>query len=139
MSLHYQISHRPGFVAFDVQGAVCLEDLHGLIDAVAQTTEGSGEKRALVNLLAVSESLKFTDHYSLGEQVVRKLSHLERVASVVPSSRRTGTSEKVANLRGMQLRVFVREDEAVAWLVAQALPADALSGDAASTGRPPAR
>jgi hypothetical protein len=30
--------------------------------------------------------------------------------------RRTGASEKVANAQGMKLRVFVAEEEAMAWL-----------------------
>jgi hypothetical protein len=48
--------------------------------------------------------------------VARRLSHLQRVASVVPSQRRTGTSEKVANAQGIRLRVFVDEAQATAWL-----------------------
>jgi hypothetical protein len=116
MPLNHQISRRPGIVVVHVRGQGTLDDLHRLIDIVAQATVGTSDKRVLVNLQQMDEQLKFTDHYSLGEQAARKLSHLDRLASVVPAGRRTGTSEKVANAQGMQLRVFVTEDEAAAWL-----------------------
>jgi hypothetical protein len=41
---------------------------------------------------------------------------LERLASVVPAERRTQTSEKVANAKGMRLRVFTTVPDAFAWL-----------------------
>ena len=116
MTLKYQISRLPSFVRFEVDGEASLAEMDRLIDAVAQVTTAAGDSRVLVNLLAVQEHLKFTDHYAIGELVARRLSHLERLASVVPSSRRTGTSEKVANAQGTALRVFVSEAEAGAWL-----------------------
>jgi hypothetical protein len=116
MPLTHHINRLNGVVVFDVQGEASLESLHELIDAVARSTQGGDDKRVLVNLLAVDEHLKFTDHYSLGEQVARKLGHLARLASVVRAERRTGTSEKVANAQGMQLRVFVSVPAAMDWL-----------------------
>jgi hypothetical protein len=116
MPLTYQISRLPRFVRFEVTGEATLAEMDRLIDAVAQVTTAAGDSRVLVNLLAVREQLKFTDHYAIGELVARRLSHLQRLASVVPSARRTRTSEKVANAQGTALRVFVDEVEAGAWL-----------------------
>jgi hypothetical protein len=116
MPLTYEISRLPRFIRFEVAGDASLADMHGLIDSIAQATLASHDKRVLVNLLAVRETMRFTDHYAIGELVARRLSHLQRVASVVPSQRRTGTSEKVANAQGIRLRVFVDEAQATAWL-----------------------
>ena len=118
MTLKYQISRLPRFVRFEVSGEATLAEMDRLIDDVAQVTAAAGDSRVLVNLLGVREHLKFTDHYAIGELVARRLSHLQRLASVVPGNRRTGTSEKVANAQGTALRVFVSEAEAGAWLVA---------------------
>ncbi len=123
MPLDYAIQHLPHLVIYEVTGEATLDDMHRLIDAVAEATVRSGDRRVLVNLLGVRESLKFTDHYAIGEQVARRLGHLERLASVVPGSRRTGASEKVANAQGTLLRVFVNQDEALAWLASDAAPA----------------
>jgi hypothetical protein len=116
MALQLRYERLPGLLRLEVSGEAALADFIELIDAAAEETRRGGYTRMLVNLLAVKEGLKFTDHYSVGEQVARKLSHLEKLASVVPPSRRTGTSEKVANAQGMRLRVFVTEAAAMEWL-----------------------
>ena len=116
MALQLRFEHLPGLLRVEVSGEAALADIIALIDDVAEETRRGGYTRALVDLLAVKEGLKFTDHYSVGEQVARKLDHLEQLASVVPPSRRTGTSEKVANAKGMRLRVFVAEAAAMEWL-----------------------
>jgi hypothetical protein len=114
MPLKFQISRLPRFVRFDVTGDACLGDIDGLIDRIRDET--TGDKRVLVDLSQVRENLKFTDHYAIGELVVRRLAHLERLASVVRADRRTGTSEKVAAAQGTALRVFVDQREACDWL-----------------------
>jgi hypothetical protein len=116
MALTFQTSSEAGVVRFDVEGAAALGDIYELIDAVARQTLLTGETRALVNLLAIQENLKFTDLYAMGEQVAGQLSHLARLAAVVRAPRRSGASEKVANAHGMGLRVFTAVEEALAWL-----------------------
>jgi hypothetical protein len=116
MTLQFQHQSLPGVLAFDVTGEAELADIIALIGDIAKLSLSSGDKRVLVNLLSVAEVLKFTDHYSVGEEVARKLTHLERLASVVPAERRTQTSEKVANAKGMRLRVFTTVPDAFAWL-----------------------
>ena len=116
MALHLHYEPLPGLLRLEVSGQATLADIIALIDSLASETRLGAYTRALVNLQAVKEGLKFTDHYSVGEEVARKLGHLERLASVVPTERRTGTSEKVANAQGMRLRVFVDEAAALAWL-----------------------
>lgn len=116
MPLRFEMTRLDRYVRFDVAGEATLEDLHGFINAVAQRTLDGGDHRALADLRQVQESFKFTDHYAIGELVARRLHHLERLASLVPAPRRTGTSEKVAMAQGTALRVFVDEAAAIAWL-----------------------
>ncbi len=116
MPLHFELRRYPRFVRYDASGQASLEDMKRFVDAVEEGTTANGERRVLVDLTAVDENLKFTDHYAIGELVARRLAHLERLASLVPAARRTGTSEKVANTQGTLLRVFVEEAAALAWL-----------------------
>jgi hypothetical protein len=116
MPLHFDSRRFPRFVRYDAAGEASLEDMKHFVDAVEESTRASGDRRVLVDLTAVRENLKFTDHYAIGELVARRLAHLERLASLVPATRRTGTSEKVANTQGTLLRVFVEEGAAVSWL-----------------------
>ncbi|MDB5872985.1 MAG: hypothetical protein JWQ07_2427 [Ramlibacter sp.] len=116
MALQLRYDALPGLMKVEVSGEASLGDLIALIDALSKQTLHSGHTRALVNLQGVKEGLKFTDHFSIGDEVARKLGHLDKLASVVPTERRTGTSEKVANAQGMRLRVFVSEEAALEWL-----------------------
>jgi hypothetical protein len=116
MPLQVRYEPMPGLLRVEVNGQATLADIIALIDELATETRRGGYTQALVNLQAVKEGLKFTDHYSVGEEVARKLSHLDKLASVVPQERRTGTSEKVANAQGMRLRVFTSEAAAMVWL-----------------------
>ena len=116
MTLIFQMTREAGVARFELEGAASLEDLYQFIDAVARQTSLTGEKLALVNLLAIQENLSFTDLYATGEQVASRLSHLARLAAVVPPARRNATSEKVANARNMNLRVFTAVEEALVWL-----------------------
>jgi hypothetical protein len=120
MPLHYEFRRQPGFVRFDASGEASLQDMKDFVDHVELRTKASGDRRVLVDLRRVQENLKFTDHYAIGELVARRLAHLERLASLVPPPRRTGTSEKVANAQSTLLRVFVDEAAAIAWLEAAA-------------------
>ncbi|MBA3773571.1 MAG: STAS/SEC14 domain-containing protein [Ramlibacter sp.] len=97
-------------------GDATLQDIFALIDEVADESIRMGSKRLLIDLTQVRQSFKFTGHFAIGERAALSLGHLEKVASLVAEDRRTGTSEQVARQRGMQLRVFVAEDEAITWL-----------------------
>lgn len=116
MSLQYEFSRHGHFARFDISGEASLKDMTDFVEVIGERTRAGGDRRVLVDLTRVQESLKFTDHYALGEVVARRLAHLERLASLVPAPRRTGTSEKVANAQGSMLRVFVDESAAIAWL-----------------------
>lgn len=116
MSLQYEFSRHARFARFDILGEASLKDMTDFVGVIEERTRTDGDRRVLVDLRGVQESLKFTDHYALGEVVARRLAHLERFASLVPAPRRTGTSEKVANAQGFTLRVFVDEAAAIAWL-----------------------
>lgn len=116
MPLHLRYEPLPGLLRLEVSGEATLADVIALTASLADETRRGAYTRALVDLRAVKHGLKFTDHYSVGEEVARKLAHLERLASVVPAERKTGITEKVANAQGMRLRVFVDEAAAMAWL-----------------------
>ena len=118
MPFKTEFEQRGNILHVTATGPAALDDIIALIGAVSENTLRTGASLALVNLLGVQEGLKFTDHFSVGEQVALQLGHLDKLASVVPEDRRTGTSEKVANAKGMRLRVFTSETPALEWLAA---------------------
>jgi len=117
MPFEVRVSRNPEFVLVEVSGPASMAELAALIVTMSEQTRTAGDKRAVVNLLGVVGTLSFTDHFQIGHHVSRQMRHLERLASVVPPDKITRTSEKVATSMGMNLRVFTRLEEALAWIV----------------------
>jgi len=115
--MQFEVVRATGYVRVEVTGAADVGAFVQAIHTLAADTRAQGDKLLLVNLLQVRESLDATGHLVLGDQVARQLSHLRRLASVVPAQRLTRTSEKVARAHGVQLRVFAAEPAALAWLL----------------------
>jgi hypothetical protein len=120
MPLQIKIRRLGEFTSVKISGPATLEGFLAFIAEVGDETYRHGDKRVLVDLLDVENDFKFTDHFQIGEAAARELKHLDRLASVVPASQITRTSEKVALKQGLQLRVFTSMSEAIHWLSAQA-------------------
>lgn len=121
------IQRNPGYVRFDVAGPASLKNYFDLMDEVARETRAN--TLVLVDLRGVIGRLHVSDQIYIGEVVAQKLAHLRKLATVVPDDPATYNSERVANQKGLNLRTFAREDEAVAWLSGP--------GQAGPTGSPP--
>ncbi|MEO7548657.1 MAG: STAS/SEC14 domain-containing protein [Ramlibacter sp.] len=117
MPLQVRVSRNPEFVLVEVSGPASMEDLAALVVNMREQTKAAADKRAVVDLQGVDGTLSFTDHFQIGHHVSRQMRHLERLASVVPPDKITRTSEKVATSMGMNLRVFTRLEDALAWIV----------------------
>lgn len=114
LALTYQPTAH--YLTAAASGCATLEDIFAAINAIATVTRTRGSTRLLIDLREVQEEFRFADHFAMGDRVAAKLAHLQRVASLVREPRRTGTSEQVARQRGMLLRVFVAEADAISWL-----------------------
>ncbi|MBX3653553.1 MAG: STAS/SEC14 domain-containing protein [Ramlibacter sp.] len=114
--MQFQIVRLPDYMDVALTGHVALEPLLELIRKLGTLTQAQGDQRLLFDLLDLEGEMHFTGQMQVGEQVARSLSHLARVASVVPASKITRTSEKIARARGARLRVFASKDEAIAWV-----------------------
>jgi hypothetical protein len=105
------------YVRYQIAGPASLKNYFDLIEEAARHTQVEGHQCLLVDMRGVTGRLHLSDQVFIGEMVVRKLSHLRKLATVVPDSPDTYHSEKVAKLHGFQLRGFSGEAEAVAWLL----------------------
>jgi hypothetical protein len=117
MSFTITVERQAHFVRYQVTGPASLKNYSDLIDQAARQTSMDRDRRAMVDLRGVLGRLHFTDQFFIGEMVVRKLQHLDRLATVVPEDPASYTSEKVAARHGFHLRGFLSEDDAQAWLV----------------------
>jgi stage II sporulation SpoAA-like protein len=116
MPLQIKIRRLSEFTSVKIAGQAVLTDFFRVIAEFGEESRQHGDKRVLVDLLEVDNDFKFTDHFQIGEAAARELKHLERLASIVPEDQITHTSEKVAQKKGLQLRVFTSMTEAIRWL-----------------------
>jgi hypothetical protein len=120
MSLHHTVEQRTRYVVVRVDGEPTLDEFLAFVQRLAAESHQWPVDRALVDMRGVRTLKAFTEHYAVGEAVGRELRHLRRIASVVPADRITRASEKTAQQAGVNLRVFIDEQEALAWLSADA-------------------
>ena len=106
------------YVRITVEGEASIKDFVDLVLTTEQETVYWSDRRLMVDLRGLGGQLDPAEQVFLGELVAQNLSHLERVASVVPADQITRNSENAARQLGMQLRVFSSEAEAAAWLSA---------------------
>ena len=116
MTFTASIHRLPEFTSVKLSGPATLADFLGVIADLGRDTRLHGDQRVLVDLLDVDNEFRFTDHFQIGEAAASQLSHLERLASVVPGGQLTRTSERVAVRQGLQLRVFASMNDAIHWL-----------------------
>jgi hypothetical protein len=116
MSLRFDVEHREGYSVVRVNGEPSLGQFLSFLQLIGIETSGWPHKRALFDLRGVRSLTTFTEHYAVGEEVARRLQHLQRIASVVAADRITRASEKTARRSGVNLTVFTDEAEAIRWL-----------------------
>lgn len=117
MPFAVSIDRHPEFVRFVPAGSASIQDFVALVETVEAETVFWSDRNALFDLRGIEGELEPQEQVFLGELVGRNLSHLDRLASVVPAARITRRSEGAAQQMGVRLRVFADEREATQWLV----------------------
>jgi hypothetical protein len=106
-----------GFVRATVPDAVSLQWLLVAVDHVEAVTRQRPHSRVLLDLSQVLRPPGgVVEQTIVGEHIARHLAHCHKVASFVAQDTRSGITEQVAQRLNLPLRVFVDEDEAIAWL-----------------------
>jgi hypothetical protein len=102
----------------EVTSLAFLENAVPILQEIAAHAQQYRDKRLLINLLDVVGTFGPDQQRDIGLLAYRYLSHLERVASLVPPEKITRVSEAAARAQGMELRVFTNLADAIGWLVA---------------------
>jgi hypothetical protein len=116
------VDREQQYVRFNVSGPASLKNYFDLIDTAAKDTLARGETLGMVDLRGVVGRLCFTDQFFIGDVVGQKLTHMQKLASLVPQDPASYNSEKVATRKGVNLRSFEDEVIAIAWLLEEFRP-----------------
>jgi hypothetical protein len=117
MPFNIVFERLPQYVRYQASGLASLKNYSDLIDQTARETLAARDRLVMVDLRGVIGRLAFSDQFFIGELVVRKLQHLQRLATVVPDEPDSYNSQKVANRHDFSLRGFRAEHEARTWLL----------------------
>ena len=104
------------FMRVTVTGTPTLGELLSMIHLLGVESETWPEHRVLVDLRGVHTLFDRSEQFRIGEEASASLSHMDKIASLVPPERVTRVSEKAAQRNGTNVRVFDEERHAVRWL-----------------------
>ena len=116
MPFSITVERTRDYVRFNVAGPPSLKNYFDLIEVAAKQTLAERDRCGLVDLRGVTGRLSFTDQFFIGDVVGQKLTHLAKLATLVADDPQSYTSPKVATRKGVNIRTFAIEDEAIGWL-----------------------
>lgn len=110
------IEQHAQFIRVAVTGHPSIGQLLSLIHLLGVESETWQADRVLVDLRGVDTEFSRHDQYRIGEEAAASLSHMGKIASLVPPERITRVSEKAARRSGANVSVFDDPAAALAWL-----------------------
>ena len=113
-SLHF--TNGPAYAVVEITSLAFVEAAGPVLQEIAKRTRQFGTRRLLVNLIDVVGTFGPEEQRAIGLLAYQHLSHLEKVASLVPPEKLTRVSESAARSQGMELRVFTQLVDALDWL-----------------------
>ena len=116
MNFDVVIERGPVYVRVTVSGQPEIGELLAMIHLLGVESETWEEDRVLVDLRRVDTIFTRYEQFRIGEEAAASLSHMEKIASVVPPERITRVSQKTARRMGANVTVFSDEKAAVVWL-----------------------
>ena len=119
MNFDVVIDQTARYVRIALTGSPSIGQMLSMIHLLGVESETWKQTATLVDLRGVSTQYTQQEQFRIGEEAASSLSHMDRIASVVPAARITRISEKAARRNGIELCVFSDEKQAVEWLLAE--------------------
>ena len=116
MNFDVVIHKTARYVRIALTGSPSIGQMLSMIHLLGVESETWPEHKVLVDLRGVASQFTRPEQFRIGEEAAASLSHMEKIASVVPAERVTRVSEKAAQRNGVNVRVFDRERDAIEWL-----------------------
>lgn len=116
MAFDVAIQREAHHMRVSVTGTPAIGQMLSLIHLLGVESEGWDQDRVLVDLRSVRTPFSEMEQFRIGVEAAASLSHMAKIASVVPAGRVTRISERAARRNGTNVVVFDDEAAALAWL-----------------------
>jgi hypothetical protein len=117
MNFDVVIDQKARYVRVALTGNPSIGQLLSMIHLLGVESETWQQTATLVDLRGVVTEYSQLEQFRIGEEAASSLSHMDKIASVVPTARITRISQRAARRNGVDLCVFGDEGEAVEWLL----------------------
>ena len=114
MDYDVAIARQARYMRVTVSGRPTFEELLSLIHLLGVDSETWTRHSVLVDLRRVETHFSPPEQFRIGIEAAASLSHMEKIASLVPPERLTRVSEKAARRDGSNVRVCDDEGAAIA-------------------------
>ena len=116
MNFDVVIDQKARYVRVALTGNPSIGQMLSMIHLLGVESETWKQTATLVDLRGVVTQYSQLEQFRIGEEAASSLSHMDKIASVVPPERITRMSEKAAQRNGVNVRVFDDERAAIVWL-----------------------
>ena len=117
MPFEVTVTRLPEYVRYEAAGPTSLKNFVDLLSLAGAETELYEDLKVLFDLRGVEGRLTRAEQLLVGEVVAIKLPLSFKVASLVPVGEITRNSERAALSKGVTVRIFDSESEALSWLL----------------------
>ena len=117
MPFEVTVTRLPEYVRYEAAGPTSLKNFVDLLSFAGAETELYEDLKVLFDLRGVEGRLTRSEQLLVGEVVAIKLPLSFKVASLVPVGEMTRNSERAALSKGVTVRIFDSESEALSWLL----------------------
>jgi hypothetical protein len=119
MNFDVVIDQKARYVRVALTGNPSIGQMLSMIHLLGVESETWKQTATLVDLRGVATEYSQLEQFRIGEEAASSLSHMDKIASIVPEARITRISQRAARRNGTDLCVFSEEAQAVAWLLAE--------------------
>jgi hypothetical protein len=116
MTFDVAIDQKDSFIRVTLSGEPSIGQVLSMIHLLGVESETWEKHKVLVDLRAVTTPFTREEQFRFGEEAAASLSHMDRIASIVPGERITRISERAARRNGVNVCVFDDEKAGIAWL-----------------------
>jgi hypothetical protein len=117
MPFQITTARGPVYVRYTLAGKSSFKGFAELVMPIVADLEKYEDDRVLFDLRRIEGRLSSKEQQLIGELAAVRLPLVFKLASLVPAGEITRASEQAATTRGLQMRVFDSEPQAVDWLL----------------------
>jgi hypothetical protein len=116
--LNFKLTAQDGFVLAHLDGLVSLDAWNAVLQGLARALpENAAPARLLIDMRAVLGYLGVPERTAVGALMAKHLARMEKVAVLVEAHKITQVVYDEAQRNGLDLRLFPKYEEAVAWVI----------------------